>query len=231
MYDRFGKRLLDLVLAAVGLLVLSPVLLVTALLIRFPVVSRERGPVFYRGERVGFGGVGFRMFKYRSMVVDADRIGPASTSADDPRLTSMGLFLRRYKLDELPQLLNVLGGDMSFVGPRPEVRKFTDLFTDEERAILSVRPGITDWASLNCPDEEDVLDAVRDEYPDADAAYAAVIRPQKLRLQLEYVRNHDLWVDLKILFLTVATVLRKMRPAADRSSAVKECTHEPRSAG
>ncbi len=209
MYEIFFKRLLDFFLAFWGLVFLFPILAVTALLIRFPVQSRERGPIFYRGERTGRHGVSFSMFKFRSMVTDADKIGPSSTSADDPRLTSMGLFLRRFKLDELPQLLNVLAGDMSFVGPRPEVKKFTDQFNEEEQGILSVRPGITDWASLNCPNEEDVLDACKDQYPDADAAYAAIIRPEKLRLQLKYVRHHNLIIDIKIIFLTVLAVLKK----------------------
>ena len=217
MYDRFGKRLLDLVLATVGLIVLAPFLVVIALLIRFPLAERERGPVFYRGRRVGRHGKAFAMFKFRTMVTDADRLGPSSTSADDPRLTGLGAGLRRYKLDELPQLLNVLRGEMSFVGPRPEVRKFTDRYTEEERAILDVRPGITDWASLSCPDEEDVLATCADRYADADEAYAAVIRPQKLRLQLAYVARHDLWTDLKIISRTVVAVLRK---AAGRTTEV-----------
>lgn len=146
------------------------------------------------------------------MIVDAEKMGPSSTEAQDPRLTATGRFLRKYKLDELPQLLNVISGDMSLVGPRPEVRKFVDLFTDEERLILNVRPGITDWSSLAFPNEEEVLDRHRDRYPDADAAYMAVIRPRKLALQLDYVRRHGLWVDLKILVLTVLAVLGLNQP-------------------
>ena len=226
MYDRFGKRLLDLLLAGVGLLLLAPVLILIALLVRFAPSPRDRGPVFYRGERVGLNGRPFAMFKYRSMVIDADAIGPSSTSADDPRLTGLGAFLRRFKLDELPQLLNVLAGDMSFVGPRPEVSKFTDQFTDSEKAILSVRPGITDWASLNCPNEEDVLAAYVDRYEDADAAYAAEIRPEKLRWQLQYVRHHNLWIDLRIIFLTVLAVLRKADDRATIPPAPRESVHE-----
>ena len=119
MYDRFGKRLLDLLLAGVGLLLLAPVLILIASLVRFAPSPRERGPVFYRGERVGLNGRPFAMFKYRSMVTDADAVGPSSTSADDPRLTGLGAFLRRYKLDELPQLLNVLAGGHEFRRPAP----------------------------------------------------------------------------------------------------------------
>lgn len=207
MYDRFFKRLLDLLLALGGGLVLCPLLVVIGLLVRFPVSARERGPIFFHGERIGRSGIPFRIIKFRSMIVDADRMGPSSTAADDPRLTTTGRFLRKYKLDELPQLLNVISGDMSLVGPRPEVRRFVELFTEEERLILDLRPGITDWSSLAFPNEEEVLDRHKNRYPDADAAYAAVIRPRKLALQLDYVRRHGLWVDLKILLLTVLAVL------------------------
>ena len=143
MYDAF-KRLFDICLSAVMLVLLSPLLAVLAFLVK----REDGGPIFYRGKRVGKGGKEFAMLKFRSMVVNADKIGGPSTSGDDPRLTKIGKFLRKYKLDELPQLFNVLKGDMSFVGPRPEVKHYTDMFSEEEKAILSVRPGITDWASI-----------------------------------------------------------------------------------
>jgi len=195
------KRLFDLVVSIMGLVVLSPVLCFIALWIR----HLDRGPVFYRGERVGINGKPFRIYKFRTMVVDAEKLGVFSTSNDDERVTGIGRFLRRYKLDELPQLINVLKGEMSFVGPRPEVRKFTDLYTNDEKVILTVRPGITDWASLWNSDEGAILKGSAD--PDKD--YLEKIRPEKIRLQLKYVRERSFWIDLKIIFLTLKTVIIK----------------------
>jgi lipopolysaccharide/colanic/teichoic acid biosynthesis glycosyltransferase len=140
----FLKRAFDLASATAGLVLLSPLFLALAVAIKI----ESRGPVFYRGVRVGRGGRPFRIFKFRSMVADAERRGASSTNAADPRVTRCGTVIRRFKLDELAQLINVLRGDMSLVGPRPEVQKFVDLYTDEEKAILSVRPGITDWSSI-----------------------------------------------------------------------------------
>jgi lipopolysaccharide/colanic/teichoic acid biosynthesis glycosyltransferase len=196
-----AKRFFDIVAAAVGLLFLSLFLFFIALRIR----REDSGPVFYRGERVGLHGKPFRIFKFRTMVVDAERLGASSTSDDDQRITSIGKFLRKYKLDELPQLINVLVGDMSLVGPRPEVKKFTDLYTDQEKVILTVRPGITDWASLWNPDEGALLKGSLD--PDND--YVEKIRPEKIRLQLKYVRERSFWTDIKIIFLTLKTIIFK----------------------
>jgi lipopolysaccharide/colanic/teichoic acid biosynthesis glycosyltransferase len=143
------KRLFDIIFSLFGLIVLFPLLFALAILIK-----REDGaPVFYRGVRVGQYGKPFRIFKFRTMVVNAENIGGPSTADDDPRITGIGKFIRKYKLDELPQLINVLKGEMSVVGPRPEVPFYVNMFTEEEKAILSVRPGITDWASLWNPDE------------------------------------------------------------------------------
>ena len=196
-----AKRFFDMVAAAVGLLFLSPFLFFIALRIR----REDSGPVFYRGERGGLHGKPFRIFKFRTMVVDAERLGASSTSDDDQRITNIGKFLRKYKLDELSQLINVMVGDMSLVGPRPEVKKFTDLYTDEEKVILTVRPGITDWASLWNPDEGALLKGSLD--PDKD--YVEKIRPEKIRLQLKYVRERSFWTDLKITFLTIKTIIFK----------------------
>jgi len=195
------KRLFDVSAVAIGIVLLSPLLFWLAWRIK----SEDGGPVFYRGERVGLHGKPFRIFKFRTMVVDAEKIGGSSTSDDDSRITKVGRFLRKYKLDELPQLINVLFGEMSLVGPRPEVKKFTDMYTDDEKVILSVRPGITDWASLWNPDEGALLKGSVD--PDKD--YMENIRPEKIRLQLKYVRERSFWTDLKIIFLTVKTILIK----------------------
>jgi len=195
------KRLFDVSAVAIGIVLLSPLLFWLAWRIK----SEDGGPVFYRGLRVGLHGKPFHIFKFRTMVVDAEKIGGSSTSDDDSRITKVGRFLRKYKLDELPQLINVLFGEMSLVGPRPEVKKFTDMYTDDEKVILSVRPGITDWASLWNPDEGALLKGSVD--PDKD--YMENIRPEKIRLQLKYVRERSFWTDLKIIFLTVKTILIK----------------------
>jgi lipopolysaccharide/colanic/teichoic acid biosynthesis glycosyltransferase len=163
------------------------------------------GPAIYAGRRVGRGGSEFRMYKFRTMVSNADKIGGPSTADTDPRLTKTGRFLRRYKLDELPQLVNVLKGDMSFVGPRPQVTDEVAGYTPEEREILSVRPGITDWASLRFHNEGEILAG----HADPDAAYAELIRPEKMRLGLEYVRRGTFRDDLDILVKTALLPLRK----------------------
>ena len=201
-----GKRLVDLILTATGLLLLFPALALLAALIK----GSDGGPVFYRGLRVGRGGKTFRIFKFRTMVMNAEQVGGPSTADDDPRITRVGKRLRKYKLDELPQFLNVLTGDMSLVGPRPEVPQYVALFTEEEKAILSVRPGITDWASLWNPDEGAVLAGS----PDPEKAYLEKIRPEKIRLQLEYVRRRNFGVDLSILARTAWIVLRGTRGAS-----------------
>jgi lipopolysaccharide/colanic/teichoic acid biosynthesis glycosyltransferase len=150
------------------------------------------------------------MWKFRTMVVNADRIGGPSTADGDPRVTSVGAWLRKYKLDELPQLVNVVIGDMSLVGPRPEVRHYVDLMTDEERTILDVRPGITDWATLWNPDEGAVLAGSEDP----ERVYLETIRPEKIRWQLEYVRRRSLAVDVVILIQTAAAIVLRRRPRA-----------------
>lgn len=200
------KRLFDFTLALSGLFIFSPVLLLCAFLIKLT----SPGPVFYRGVRVGLGGSLFRTYKFRSMVTDAEQRGGASTHEADVRITRIGSFLRRFKLDELPQLINVLLGDMSFVGPRPEVKKFVDMYTPEERIILTVRPGITDWSSIKFHNEGEIIAA--SGIPDADEAYSKLIRPEKLRLQIKYVHERTLLLDIKIIFDTIATLFRTRTP-------------------
>jgi len=192
------KRLLDIIASGCGLFVLSPLLLLIGLAIKLD----SRGPIFYRGQRVGWFGRTFRIYKFRSMVVDAERLGPSSTSADDTRITRVGAWIRQHKLDELPQLINVILGDMSLVGPRPQVSWAVDLYTDPERRLLDVRPGITDYASLRFRDEATILAGETDP----DTAYLELIAPEKTRLGLYYVDNHCLWTDLKILAFTALCV-------------------------
>jgi lipopolysaccharide/colanic/teichoic acid biosynthesis glycosyltransferase len=195
------KRLFDIAFSLLGLLLGSPILLYVALRIK----KEDGGSVFYRGVRVGRYGKPFRIFKFRSMVLDAEKLGGPSTADDDPRITKTGKFIRKYKLDELPQLINVLKGDMSFVGPRPEVQHYVNMYTEEEMAILSMRPGITDWASLWNPDEGATLA----DSPDPEKTYMEEIRPTKLKLQLKYVRERTFLKDIKIILETLKTVLIK----------------------
>jgi len=195
------KRTFDVVFSFLGLVILSPILLIVSIIIR----KEDRGPVIYKSKRTGLSGRTFTMFKFRTMIVDADKAGPGSTSDSDIRITRIGRILRKYKIDEIPQLFNVLTGQMSFVGPRPEIKKFTDLYTDEEKLILSVKPGITDWASIWNSDEGKILDGSLDP----DKAYLELIRPEKIRLQLKYVKNHNFFIDLKIIFLTLKKIIIK----------------------
>ena len=197
----WAKRLFDIMVAVVGLVLVAPLLLLIGLMVKFS----SPGPMLYRGTRVGLRGKLFSMLKFRTMVRDAESLGGSATAADDPRLTSSGKFLRRYKLDELPQLINVLVGDMSLVGPRPEVEKYVSLFSLEEKAVLTVRPGITDWASIWNSNEAAVLDGSRDP----EKTYEELIRPTKLALQLLYVRNHSQSVDMKILFHTAVKLVHQ----------------------
>lgn len=195
------KRLFDIIVSFFGLLILSPIFITFAIAIKM----ESRGPIFYRGVRVGRYGRPFRIFKFRSMVQDAEKVGASSTSITDMRVTRIGRLIRKFKFDEFSQLINVLLGDMSIVGPRPEVQKFVDLYTDEEKQILAVRPGITDWSSIKFHNEGEIIET--SGIMDADEAYVKLIRPEKLRLQLKYVRERNLWIDIKIIISTVLTLL------------------------
>jgi lipopolysaccharide/colanic/teichoic acid biosynthesis glycosyltransferase len=195
------KRGFDFVVALAALLVVSPILLALGLIIKLT----SPGPVFYRGLRIGRYGVPFRIFKFRTMVINAEKLGGSATAEDDPRITPIGRFIRRHKLDEFPQFLNVLVGDMSLVGPRPEVKKYVDMYTEEEKAILDLRPGITDWASIWNSNEAAVLEGSTDP----EKTYEELIRPTKLELQLFYARNQSLIADVKILFHTFCKLLFK----------------------
>jgi lipopolysaccharide/colanic/teichoic acid biosynthesis glycosyltransferase len=205
--DSMGKRLFDIAAAAAGLLLLSPLFAFIALHIR----REDGGPVFYRGDRVGRHGRLFQIYKFRTMFVNAEKAGVSSTSEDDPRITRIGKSLRKYKLDELPQLINVLSGEMSLVGPRPQVKWAVDRYSDDEREILTVRPGITDYASLHFSNEGEILKGSKN--PDQD--YLEKIHPLKTRLALKYVRNHSMLMDIKIILKTI-TVVAKKQEADDR---------------
>lgn len=196
-----AKRLVDIILALVGLIVLAPLFL--CIVVAIKLISP--GPALYNGVRIGKDGKQFRMHKFRTMVRNADKIGGPSTAGDDPRLTSVGKFLKKFQLDELPQLINVLKGEMSLVGPRPEVPLYVDMMSPEEkRVILSVRPGITDWASLWNFHEGEVLRGSADP----EKAYQEKIRPEKIRLQMKYVREKSFLVDLKIIGQTLLKIFQ-----------------------
>jgi len=216
------KRTFDLVFAIFGLVLLSPLLFALIVFVKID----STGPVFYRGLRVGRHGKSFCIFKFRTMVVDAEKLGGASTPEDDPRVTRVGRFLRKYKLDELPQILNVITGEMSLVGPRPQVLWAVELYTQEERIVLNARPGITDYASVRFRDEGEILRGSAN--PDKD--YFEKIHPEKMRLSLEYVRKQSLWLDCQILWKTLeAVVLRPVRAESGHKidgGPVQEPSHD-----
>jgi lipopolysaccharide/colanic/teichoic acid biosynthesis glycosyltransferase len=187
-------RLLDFLGAVLGLTLISPGLLLIAALIRLA----DGGPVFYRQVRVGRGGRPFRIWKFRTMVVDADRIGRALTVSGDPRVTRTGAWLRRWKLDELPQLINVLTGEMGFVGPRPEVPRYVALYTESQRRVLDLRPGITDLASIAYRHESDLLEG----HDDPEAYYTGTILPDKIRINLDYAARAGVWRNVKVILAT-----------------------------
>lgn len=193
------KRLFDIVASGCGLIVLSPLFLVLAVWIKLD----SPGPVFYRQVRVGRGNKDFRIFKFRSMRVGSDKGSLVTIGGRDPRVTRSGYFIRKFKLDEFPQLINVFVGDMSLVGPRPEVRHYVDYWTPEQMRVLDVRPGITDPASIKFRNENELLEQAEDP----EKYYIEVIMQEKLKLYLEYVQNHSFWSDIKLIFQTFKVIV------------------------
>ncbi|MFC1789846.1 sugar transferase [Patescibacteria group bacterium] len=194
------KRLFDIIFSFIGLILSLPMIAIIALLIK----RESSGPVFYIGKRAGKNEKEFKMFKFRSMVMDADKIGGPSTPGDDPRLLKTGKFIRKYQLDELPQFINILKGDMSFVGPRPEIPQEVALYDKETRdIILSVKPGLTDLATLENVHEEEVLKGEKNPHE----TYRRLIQPQKLKLAKEYVQKRSFWLDIKIILKTLKSAI------------------------
>ena len=193
-------RFCDIVLSCLGLLLLSPLFIVVAVWI----VIDNPGPVFYRQMRVGKDGKDFGLLKFRSMRIGADKGSLITIGEHDSRITRAGYYIRKYKLDELPQLWNVLTGDMSLVGPRPEVRRYVDMYTDEQRQVLTVRPGITDYASIDYIDENRILAQAEDP----DRTYIEEILPAKIALNMRYIKHQTLGEYMKIIFLTLAKIIR-----------------------
>ena len=197
-----AKRIFDLIFTVPGLIVLLPFFVLITLWIKLD----SRGPVFYLQERVGRYGETFKIYKFRTMVKNADKIGGAITIGDDPRITKSGKFLRKYKIDELPQLINVLKGEMSLVGPRPEVSKYVNLYTSEQREVLNLIPGITDPASIKYRNENILLAASRDTYEasyDPEQVYIQEIMPDKIRINLEYASKATVLTDFKVVIKTI----------------------------
>ena len=190
------KRLFDIVCSFFGLVILSPLFIFLSLWVGLS----SRGGVFYKQQRVGLNGRDFTLYKFRSMATGSDKKGLLTVGSKDSRITKAGYFIRKYKLDELPQLFNVLKGDMSFVGPRPEVRKYVDMYSEEQRRVLSVRPGITDIASMKYRNENDLL--AKAENP--EQYYIDVIMPDKLALNLNYIDTRNFFRDIKLIFRTIA---------------------------
>ncbi len=190
----------DFIGSFIGLIILFPFFIIIAILIKL----NSKGPVFYKQQRVGLNNTNFGLYKFRSMYINADKKGLLTVGGRDSRITSMGYFLRKYKIDELPQLINVLLGEMSLVGPRPEVRKYVDYYNAEQMRVLSVKPGITDNASIAFIDENVLLA----QAADPEKYYIETLIPQKTAIYLEYVDTRNLWKDIKIIFKTIFNVFR-----------------------
>jgi lipopolysaccharide/colanic/teichoic acid biosynthesis glycosyltransferase len=194
------KRLFDIAFSSIGLFASVPFLMVIAGLIK---IEDPRGPIFYRGLRIGRYGKPFRIYKFRTMSLNAEEVGGPSTALNDPRLTRAGKFLRKYKLDEIPQLINILLGEMSFVGPRPQVEQYTRLYNEEEKVILSVRPGLTDYASIKFINLDEKLGD-----GEVDDKYFRQVEPEKNKLRIRYVEECSLWVDLVIIIKTAISLFK-----------------------
>jgi len=199
LYRKFLKRIFDFLTSLLGLIFLFPLFVVIGILIKL----EDGGSVFYRQERVGQNWKIFKIYKFRTMVEGADKMGSQVTRADDPRITRIGKFLRRYKLDELPQLINVVKGEMSLVGPRPEVLKYAKAYKDDYDEILQVKPGITDFASLEFKDESEILKGARN----VDEVYLKEILPRKVKLYKKYLKEMSFITDLKLIFRTIRGIL------------------------
>ena len=195
------KRLFDIVASGLGLIVLCPLFLILAIWIKLD----SKGPVFYRQVRVGYNNKDFRIFKFRSMRVGADKGSLVTIGGHDPRVTRSGYFIRKFKFDELPQLINVFLGDMSLVGPRPEVRHYVDYWTPEQMHVLDVRPGITDPASIKFRNENELMEKAED----AEKYYIEVIMQEKIKLYLEYVEKHSFFYDLGLIFKTFWVIVKE----------------------
>ena len=197
------KRLFDIIISLIALAVGLPF----GLLIALVIVMDTKGKIFYKQTRVGRNNVDFQLYKFRTMYSDSDRGSLITIGEKDARITKTGLFLRKYKIDEFPQFLNILKGEMSIVGPRPEVRKYVDMYTPEQMKVLSVRPGLTDYASIRYVNENALLAASEDP----EQTYIHEIMPDKLALNLKYIQEQSLLVDMKIILQTFAAIIHRSK--------------------
>ncbi|HKG06461.1 MAG TPA: sugar transferase [Pedobacter sp.] len=195
------KRLFDVSLSLTSVIMILPVFIIVAILLKLD----SKGAVFYRQVRVGLNEKKFKLLKFRTMYENSDQKGLLTVGDRDMRITRVGYWLRRYKIDELPQLINVLNGDMSFVGPRPEVSKYVELYDSSQKRVLTVKPGITDWASIEFIDESKLLAAAQDP----ESFYINTIIPQKISQNLKYIDHHSIWIDLKIISYTLVGIVIK----------------------
>jgi len=200
-YARTGKRIFDLVLSIPSLIILSPVYLLSAILIKLD----TPGPILFSQDRIGQNGKPFRLYKFRTMVKDAAKIGPPVTTADDPRITRTGRLLRKFKVDEMLQVMNIVKGDMSVLGPRPEVKKYIDIFAEEYKDILKIKPGMTDYALIAFRNEEDILT----RFQNVEEGYIKEVMPKKIKLYRQYLSEMSLRTDIKIFFQTIWEILVK----------------------
>lgn len=198
------KRIFDIIVALILLILLSPIILIIAIMIKID----SKGPVFYRQERITTYGKIFRIFKFRTMVQNADKVGTLVTVGNDSRITRVGKLIRKVRLDELPQLINVLKGEMTFVGTRPEVKKYVDKYTDEMKATLLMPAGITSVASIKYKDEDEILEKAKQKGKDIDLAYVEDVLPEKMKYNLEYISKFSFWYDIKVCIDTVIGVLK-----------------------
>lgn len=198
------KRIFDIIVSLILLIILSPIIILLAILIKID----SKGPVFYKQERITTYGKKFKIFKFRTMVQNADKIGALVTIGNDSRITRMGKIIRKVRLDEFPQLINVLKGEMSFVGTRPEVQKYVDKYTDEMKATLLMPAGITSIASIKYKDEDEILEKAVKKGKKPDLAYVEEVLPEKMKYNIEYVEKFSFWYDIKICINTVIGVLR-----------------------
>ncbi len=199
-YANYGKRIFDLLLSIPSFIILLPVFLIAAILIKL----ESPGPIIFTQERIGRGGSTFKLYKFRTMVQDAPKSGPSITKHDDPRITGVGKLLRKYKIDDLPQVINVIKGDMSVVGPRPELRKYVEAFQSDYNEILKIRPGMTDYALIAFRNEEEILC----RFSNTEEGYVKEILPEKVKLYKKYIEEMGLPTDIKIFFSTIWAILK-----------------------
>ncbi|HMS32586.1 MAG TPA: sugar transferase [Ignavibacteria bacterium] len=194
------KKIFDLLFSLIGTILLSPLFLITAIWIKID----SKGKIFYKQTRVGKNNTDFSLYKFRTMRADSDKSGLLTVGGRDNRITGAGYYLRKFKLDELPQLINIIKGEMSFVGPRPEVRKYVDLYNEEQKKVLSVLPGITDIASIKYRNENELLEKA----DDPEEYYIEYVMPDKLKLNLEYIEQRSFGNDIKVIFKTISAIFR-----------------------